>query len=695
MKRHSAAVILDGAPQIWIGANFWSRTGGPLMWRSYDCAVIDEELDVMRENGMMLTRSFFYWPDFMPTPDTIDETLVAKFGDFLDRHHARGMHSIPTFIVGHMSGQNWDPAWRGGRDLFSDVWFVGRQAWYVRELTARFKDHPAVAGWLLTNEVPIYGDWRSRGVGTLDPAVVTAWAQILIDAVRAGGGTQPVSVGDGAWGVEVTGQDHGFRVRDMTPLVDFLGPHVYGMETDQVRQHLRGAFVCELLSGRDRPVVMEEFGLTSDFTSDENGAHYYRQQLHHTLLAGATGWIAWNNTDFDDLYMQAPYTHRPFELHFGLTDSRGVAKPAAREMRDFARLVERIDLARCSRPDSRIAMVVSSYLDNKYPFTSPLDGPTIIANLGQAYVAAREADLPVAVIRESDAVAWQPGSPADFKAGVAKGAIQYGRAQLTADDGRVQLESGQADPRALGAGLPDDAALYLVPSTKHLTSPTWFQLRDLAEGGATVYCSYFVGVHTNQRGPWWPNLRELFGVQHQLRYGLVSRIDDDVLEMTFEQDFGGIAAGTVLRFGVAGNENSRCYLPVEPDGAEVVARDAHGRPALLRNRIGTGAAVLCTYPIEHMAALTAGVNPEDTWRLYAALAAEAGVTPEVRVDSPDITCGEMVHEDGRRFVWLINLADSEQTATPILASGSLVDEAGVAVAEVTLPAFGVQVLELR
>src|SRR5450756_2626746 len=180
MKRHSAVVTHDGAPQIWIGANFWSRTGGPLMWRNYDGAVIDEELDVMRENGMTLTRSFFYWPDFMPTPDTIDETLVAKFRDFLDRHQARGMHSIPTFIVGHMSGQNWDPAWRNGRDLFSDVWFVARQAWYVRELTARFKDHPAVAGWLLTNEVPIYGDWRNRGVGTLDPAVVTAWALSLI-----------------------------------------------------------------------------------------------------------------------------------------------------------------------------------------------------------------------------------------------------------------------------------------------------------------------------------------------------------------------------------------------------------------------------------------------------------------------------------------------------------------------------------
>ena len=74
----------------------------------------------------------------------------------------------------------------------------------MRELTARFKDHPAIAGWLLTNEMPIYGDWKSRGNGALRAEAVISWAQILIDAVRAGGGYQPVCIGEGAWGVEIT-----------------------------------------------------------------------------------------------------------------------------------------------------------------------------------------------------------------------------------------------------------------------------------------------------------------------------------------------------------------------------------------------------------------------------------------------------------------------------------------------------------
>ncbi|MCG5217857.1 cellulase family glycosylhydrolase [Streptosporangium soli] len=646
MKRQSAKIGLPDDPQIWIGVNYWSRTGGPLMWRSYDPEVVGAELRAMRDHGMSVTRSFFYWPDFMPTPDTLDEELVARFGDFLDQHLALGMSSIPTFIVGHMSGQNWDPAWRQGRDLFGDVWFVSRQAWYVRELTARFKDHPAVAGWLLTNEIPIYGDWRSRGIGTLKPEQVSAWAQILIDAVRAGGGTQPVSVGDGAWGVEITGNDNGFRVREMAGLVDFLGPHVYRMETDPVRQHLGAAFICELLDIDGKPVIMEEFGLTSDYTSEANAAHYYRQIMHNTLLAGATGWLAWNNTDYDDLYQAEPYSHHPFEMHFGLIDSAGRPKAQALEVRDFAATVERVDLAHCTRPDASIALVVSSFLESRYPFTQPEDASVVFDVGRQAYVAAREADLTLGVAREKD-------------------------------------------------GIPDDCDLYLVPSAKQLTAPTWRTLLDRARDGATVYASFFVGEHTAQRGPWWPNLDEMFGVRKQSRYGLVEPITDAELRLTMTADLGNLPAGTELVFPVAGTVNSRSFLPVEPAGAEVLARDVHGRPALLRHTVGRGTMVLATYPIEYMAAITPGANPEPTWRLYQALAHVAGAAPAVSFDTPQMNASLMRHDDGRVFVWCVSQSDTELAAVPAVMAGTLRTAAGDEVTKVVLPAYGVAVLELH
>jgi endo-1,4-beta-mannosidase len=129
MHRNFAKVDRAGTPVSWLGANFWSRAGGPLMWSRYDASVVRDELTVLRDHGLTMTRSFFYWPDFMPTPTTVDEALCERFADFLQAHRETGMTTIPTFIVGHMSGENWDPAWRAGRNLYSDVWFVGRQAW--------------------------------------------------------------------------------------------------------------------------------------------------------------------------------------------------------------------------------------------------------------------------------------------------------------------------------------------------------------------------------------------------------------------------------------------------------------------------------------------------------------------------------------------------------------------------------------
>jgi len=249
----------------WLGANYWSRAGGPLMWRHYDPAVVGEELRVLRDHGMNLTRSFCYWPDFMPAPDRLDEELLGRFGDFLDRHLEAGMRTVPTFIVGHMSGENWDPSWRQGRDLYGDVWMVARQAWFIRELTARFAGHPAVAGWLISNEMPLYG-------GTARTETVTSWAQLVVQAVRAGGASQPVSIGDGAWGIEMSGVDNGFSVRALAELIDFVGPHVYRMEDDLVRQHLAAAFVCELAGFAGKPVVLEEFGVTTDFTRSASSA---------------------------------------------------------------------------------------------------------------------------------------------------------------------------------------------------------------------------------------------------------------------------------------------------------------------------------------------------------------------------------------------------------------------------------------
>ena len=102
------------------------------------------------------------------------------------------------------------------------------------------------------------------------------------------------------------------------------------------------------------------------------------------------------------------------------------------------------------------------------------------------------------------------------------------------------------------------------------------------------------------------------------------------------------------------------------------------------------ASTLSTYPLEHMASVSPAVNPDSTARLYAALAAEAGVAPDLTVPGEDVVLGEMVHEDGTRYVWLINMTDAVVTATP--RGAGLVTLDGDSVGRVTLPPFGVEVL---
>ena len=596
------------------------------MWMHYDPAVVRDELQVLADHGCTVTRSFCYWPDFMPKPETLDEQVLDRFGDFLDAHAELGLETIPTFIVGHMSGENWDPAWRQGRDLYRDVWLVGQQAWFVEEIARRFHRH-AVAGWLLSNEMPLYG-------GSASAEEVTAWARILTQALRAGGATQPVSIGDGAWGVEVSGQDNGYSLRALAPLVDFFGPHSYPMEDDPVRQVLTPAFACELAGSLGKPVVLEEFGVSSDFAADEHAAAYYRQVLHTSLLAGARGWLAWNNTDFDDLRHQDPYRHHVFELHFGLTDVRGRPKPQLREIREFAELVRGLSSGEWERVAGDAALVVPEHFERVLPFTDPAYRQDLRDNLLQAYVAAREADLPVELVRERD-------------------------------------------------GLPGRARLYLVPCAKLLTSPGLDRLRELAEAGATVYASYFAGSTKTQRGPWLSWLEEIFGVRHRLRHGLVDPIEDDEVIFQFVDDLGDIPEGARLTFRVAGEPSARAYLPLEPLGAEVVAVDGHGRPALLRHRVGAGGTVLCTYPIEHMAAKTPGVNPEDTYRIYSALAEAAGVERPVRVDDPRVLVGR-IRTGGAETALFVNTSGETLSTQPVLSGIELDPDMG----ELTLEPFG-------
>ncbi|MBO0821882.1 MAG: hypothetical protein J2P26_13660, partial [Nocardiopsaceae bacterium] len=82
------------------------------------------------------------------------------------------------------------------------------------------------------------------------------------------------------------------------------------------------------------------------------------------------------------------------------------------------------------------------------------------------------------------------------------------------------------------------------------------------------------------------------------------------------------------------------------------------------NERGAGRMVLCTYPVEHMAARTPRVNPEPTWALYDALAEMAGVARPLRCADPRVSCAALRfgHQD---LEVVSNLSAQQVPAGPI------------------------------
>ena len=128
----------------------------------------------------------------------------------------------------------------------------------------------------------------------------------------------------------------------------------------------------------------------------------------------------------------------------------------------------------------------------------------------------------------------------------------------------------------------------------------------------------------------------------------------------------------------------------------MLAVDAHDRPALLRRRAGAGALILCTYPLEYMAAVTQDANPGGASTLYDALATYAGARRPVTVDDPRVAADVLVRADGARFAWLVSHAAEPVTVKPQLGSGErLCDLDGTPASEtLTLAPYGVGVFAI-
>jgi endo-1,4-beta-mannosidase len=451
-----------GRPSFLLGVNYWSRAGGPRMWdpTRWDEHRVTAEIAEMRALGLNACRAFLFIPTFMSRPPAVDRAALARLRTFVDRAAEAGLAVLPSLLVGHMSGENFDFPGQCGRNLYADPELLDWQRALARAAGAALKGNPGVTAWVISNEMPLWG-------GPAPPAVVQAWCGELVDALRAAVGPQvPIGSGDGV--MNLKGGQNGFDPERLVHQLDYLAPHVYPANADPVRQALYAEYAIRSVQHLGKPVLLEEFGCSAAQAGADEQAIYWRETVSTAMATGAAGALGWCMNDFD-LASDTPYDHHAFELGFGLVRHDGSTKPAAHAMRALAEQARSIDFAALDFAMPRVALVRPSYFETTYPFSWE-DRGRMFGTLLAAFGLARAAGLQVDVVPETH--------------------------ELTAYD------------------------LILAPATQKLLSPTWERLAARAAGGATVYWSYFGGDYDFHQGMWCHNFEELTGCAHRLRYGV-------------------------------------------------------------------------------------------------------------------------------------------------------------------------------
>lgn len=648
--RRGSHFLRDGGRSVCpVGVHYVPRQGPDWPWR-VGPDEFDREFARMAALGLDSVRIDLIWSAIEPSEGEYDERRLEQLDEILAAARRHGLRLQPVlFVGGEVGDAYWDVPWRDGRDPHADPALRELQARQAAMLARRWGGDEAILAWDLNDEP---GIWLFQDTADED---ARAWTRELAGAIREVAPGDLITIGTASQEV-----DHGaFRADVVAPELDFTCVHPYPNYSPELypdrllaaRMTHAAAFEVALAGGAGRAVMLHEYGASSAQFDPEAVAAYDRLLAWSSLGRGAIGFYPWCWIDAEpEAYRRAPYVRMPHETQFGLLAHDGASRPRAEVLADLAARLGHIDLDAyaAAGPVASAACLVP------HEYVAPYDQAAYGLDPESAghYVPAERAWNP-----ERDVKPLVRGWLNSF--------VLAARAGISVDFPRERLDD-----------VWPEAGLLLLPaplttttdSLLHVRTSFWAGAEDFLAAGGTAWLSLSADSAI-------PEMERFAGCR------IVERAAAGAGSgLRFVEPWGPFGPGDELALpaapsgpaarGPEGLHLRGVSLALAP-GAEVVARDAAGDPALVRFAHGRGQVVTCAYPLELLLADVAdGHDPADrSWGVYAGLAELAGVHEEAGAPHPELTCGSLRGARGGLLV-VTNHGDATVDAPLRLPSGA-------------------------
>ena len=596
----------ESKPGFWIGSNYWPEHAGIQMWSNWQPDRVLDDLKKMVDLGFTVNRSFLFTPDFMPSSSRVEPVMIERFLEFLNLCTKVNIGTLPTFFVGHMSGEDWDVSWRDNNNFYSHPGLRQIQKKYIKTIVQAAKENPAVRGWILGNEIYNYEPDGS-------PDEIAAWVADITETIKAIDPDKPVGTGDGARGPETSRELPNFQTRKFLPHIDFVGLHFYPRPGNPWHQTFTTAFRINISQFWGKPVIVEEFGHSTTMGSEQNQAHYYRNVLYSALINGARGVLNWCFTDFD-LYTERPYVHHPFELRFGLHKTNGELRPAGEVMKRFAELAKEL---------------TSNEWEQIY---SPEIGVLVPSNYYYQYPHDYDSTF-------SD---WYP-----LYLDVFSHLKRFNLNPRMLLEPAVELEHNGKLTHDLHLD-PQQYPVIILPRLKRITAEFWEKLKQYVTEGGTLYTSF-------AQDHWIPDWEEFFGITSDLKFGLPSNRNWTELHIIPTEKWGCFKPETPFSIPLGQNKIDFSYCPILETMGDVLLKDQENHPVLIHSTRGKGHVYFSLYPLEMIALKNElGSSEKVLQMLYKSIWQNHGKKADINFEGEDLEFGLWRNRDNGWLKLVIN-----------------------------------------